>query len=234
MTSIRAADFASGGACFRGGLLLLLYALNPSPSWAASPSGESIAKAGNGKGSTPCLACHGPTGQGMAAAGYPRLAGLDAAYVARQLESFRKGTRTNAVMSPVAKALDDRESKALGIYFASLPPADEPAKKPGDPKMVAAGEAIAQKGAWDRGLPACAQCHGARGLGVGEMFPQLAGQAAPYIANQLDAWRSGTRYNDAMNLMRGVATKLSPVDIQNVANYYANLSAMPPSKELRK
>ena len=47
-----------------------------------------IVRQGNGRGAAPCMACHGDDGGGQAAAGNPRLAGLDAAYLQRQLEDF--------------------------------------------------------------------------------------------------------------------------------------------------
>lgn len=197
---------------------------------AASPRGEVVAASGNGSGSTPCTVCHGVTGQGQPAAGFPRLAGLDAVYLTKQLESFRDGGRSNAVMGPIAKTLNDADVGALGLYYASLKAVDDPTRTAADPSKVAAGKAIALKGEWNRGLPGCAQCHGAQGFGVGASFPQLAGQPAPYLASQLDAWRSGTRTSDAMHLMQGVAAKLSPKDVQDVATYYSSLSAVLPTK----
>jgi cytochrome c553 len=197
---------------------------------AATSRGEVVATSGNGSGSTPCVVCHGVTGQGQPAAGFPRLAGMDAGYLAKQLKSFRDGGRSNAVMGPIAKTLADADVDALGHYYASLKAVDDPSRVPADPAMVAAGKTIATKGDWNRGLPGCAQCHGAQGFGVGASFPQLAGQSAPYLANQLESWRSGTRTNDAMHLMQGVAAKLGPKDTQNVANYYSSLSAVPPTK----
>jgi cytochrome c553 len=169
-------------------------------------------------------------GQGQPAAGFPRLAGMNALYLSRQLRGFRDGGRVNAVMGPVARALDDADIDALGRYYAALKAVDDPAAVAAEPAMAAAGEIVAVKGDWNRGLPACAQCHGAQGLGVGASFPQLAGQSAPYLASQLDAWRSGARTNDAMHLMQGVVAKLGPEDVRNVAAYYASLSAVPSMK----
>lgn len=197
---------------------------------AASPRGEAVATSGNGSGSTPCVVCHGATGQGQRAAGFPRLAGMNAVYLSKQLMSFRDGGRSNPVMGPIAKTLNDADVDALALYYASLKAVDDPARVPADTSMVAAGKVIALSGDWNRGLPGCAQCHGAQGFGVGASFPQLSGQPAPYLANQLDSWRSGTRTNDAMHLMQGVAAKLGPKDVQNVANYYSSLSAAPPTK----
>ncbi|MDC6690008.1 c-type cytochrome, partial [Leclercia adecarboxylata] len=49
-----------------------------------------------------CGTCHGADGMGMAAAGFPRLAGIDAGYMRKQLADFRSGTRANPIMQPIA------------------------------------------------------------------------------------------------------------------------------------
>src|SRR5262245_1685615 len=41
----------------------------------------------------PCAVCHGSTGEGNPALDTPRIAGLDAQYLARQLEYFRMSVR---------------------------------------------------------------------------------------------------------------------------------------------
>ncbi len=194
---------------------------------AAPPRGEVVARNGNGAGAPPCVACHGVAGQGQPAAGVPRLAGMSAAYLSKQLRELRDGGRSNAVMGPIAKTLDDADVTALGTYYASLKVVDDPVAPTADPATVSAGRIVALKGRWTRGLPGCAQCHGAQGLGMGDSFPRLAGQSAPYLANQLESWRSGMRTNDPLHLMQGIAAKLSPQDIQEVANYYASLSPVP-------
>lgn len=210
--------------------VVLCLAASPSMASAAPSRGEVLAKNGNAAGATPCVVCHGVAGQGQPAAGFPRLAGLNALYVAGQLKAFREGSRDNPVMGPIAKALGDADGDALGAYFASLKAADDSAPTVADPTSVAAGRQVALQGDWDRGVPGCAQCHGAHGLGVGSAFPPLAGQSASYLASQLEAWRSGTRKNDPMHLMQGIAAKLDAQDVRNVAYYYASLSAVPPVK----
>lgn len=47
-----------------------------------------------------CVTCHGANGEGMAAGGFPRLAGLSAAYMRKQLEDIRSGARSAPVMQP--------------------------------------------------------------------------------------------------------------------------------------
>ena len=54
-----------------------------------------------------CATCHGADAMGMAAAGFPRLAGIDAGYSRKQLDDFRSGARSNPIMQPIAAALSD-------------------------------------------------------------------------------------------------------------------------------
>ena len=86
-----------------------------------------------------------------------------------------------------------------------------------------AGAWLATRGRWADGLPACAQCHGPGGVGVGTRFPPLAGQTADYISAQLKAFRSGDRPAGPLGLMQAVASKLHADDVQAVSTYYASL-----------
>jgi cytochrome c553 len=64
----------------------------------------------------------------------------------------------------------------------------------------------------------CAACHGANGLSVSDTIPNLAGQKAAYLENQLRALRDGSRKNPIMNAIAG---QLGNDDIANVAAYFA-------------
>jgi cytochrome c553 len=86
---------------------------------------------------------------------------------------------------------------------------------------------VANEGHWSGGLPACRQCHGPSGQGVGKSFPRLSGQGYAYLLNQLMAWKEGKRSNDPLNLMTGVVSKLSEKEIEAVAAYFASLPAPP-------
>lgn len=188
----------------------------------AETLGQKIAQQGNGRGAPSCSGCHGADGAGIGAAGFPRLAGQDAAYLTRQLQAFRDGSRKNAVMMPIAKALDAKEGAAVAQYYAGLKAASTAQPDPNAPLALGAGLAV--WGSWaDRHLPACQQCHGAKGQGIGSTFPALAGQQVSYIKNQLNDWRSGKRTGDVNNLMRDVAKKLKDNEIDAVASYYASL-----------
>jgi cytochrome c553 len=178
-----------------------------------------IASQGNGKGAAPCMACHGADGGGQAATGNPRLAGLDAAYLRRQLDDFANGSRISPSMQATASALGADERQALATYYSSMPIPPALAK-PATP-IPAAGAELATRGRWSRQVPGCVQCHGPRGVGVGANFPPLAGQPATYIEAQLRAWQHGTRHNDPLQLMQHVAGALSEQDIHDVAAWFA-------------
>ncbi len=131
-------------------------------------------------------------------------------------------------MKPIATALSESERAALANYYAALP---VPAATPAAATVDASAAVLASRGRWSQGLPACVQCHAADGGGVGEHFPPLIGQSAIYLANQLRAWKTGTRHNDPLGLMQGVAAQLSEADIDAVTAWYAAQPMAAPSKE---
>lgn len=175
-------------------------------------------------GQAPCMTCHGANGEGMAAAGFPSLAGQPATYLAAQLAQFADGSRKQAVMQPVAKALNEAQQKAVAAWYASLKPVVDPAVAASHRDTYPKGNIgawLAQRGDWSRGLPACVQCHGPGGVGVAPSFPALAGQSAMYIKNQLLAWKAGTRAEDSHGLMAHLARKLTDQEIEAVSGYFS-------------
>jgi cytochrome c553 len=93
-----------------------------------------------------------------------------------------------------------------------------------DPKLVTLGEQIYRGGVLDKNIPACSACHGPQGEGNPQAgFPRLGGQHADYIVAQLQAYKNNQRRNDINNIMRMIAEKLSPQDMQSVASYIQGL-----------
>jgi cytochrome c553 len=87
--------------------------------------GAKIYRAGNAEVGTPsCAGCHSPRGLGNAPAGYPRLGGQYAEYIAKQLRAFRAGERTNdgdsSTMRSVAEHMSDAEIDAVANYISGL------------------------------------------------------------------------------------------------------------------
>ena len=67
---------------------------------------------------------------------------------------------------------------------------------------------------------ACAMCHGPQGIAVAPDTPNLAGQPASYLSEQLKAYRGGTRKHEIMTLM---AKPLSDADIDNLAAWFSSI-----------
>lgn len=177
-----------------------------------------------GDGLAPCASCHGQDGAGQAA--FPRLAGLDAGYLQRQLDSFANGTRVNPVMQPVANALSAPDRAAMAAYYAALPVPASLVKRQSAPNTDRSlGARLAREGAWHKGVPACEQCHASDGGGVGAAFPPITGQPASYLSAQLNAWKSGTRKNDPLQLMQSVTRQLTAEEIAAVSEWLAKQPA---------
>lgn len=66
----------------------------------------------------------------------------------------------------------------------------------------------------------CSVCHGANGLSLQPNAPHLAGQPAIYAAEQLKAYRSGTRKNEVMAV---IAKSLNDHDIDNLAAWFESI-----------
>jgi cytochrome c553 len=219
---------AGGGAARRftllcAALLCACIALPASAQNAAAiAKGRRIAMQGTPAGVSPCSSCHGANGEGAAA--FPRLAAAGGAYLQAQLDAFANGSRQNAVMQPFAQKLAPDERAAVAAYFASLPAPVARADAP-DATPTQAGAWLATRGRWSDRVPACAQCHGPGGSGVGASFPPLSGQSAAYLLAQLQAFQAGTRPPGPLGLMQSVASKLSAADIDAVSSYYAGLAA---------
>lgn len=69
----------------------------------------------------------------------------------------------------------------------------------------------------------CAGCHGAEGVSMAPIYPNLAGQKAPYLVSALKAYKSQERKGGNAAVMWGIAASLSDEDIENLAAYYASL-----------
>ncbi len=71
----------------------------------------------------------------------------------------------------------------------------------------------------------CGDCHGVSGISLeGTSYPNLAGQKPAYLRQALLAYRDQARQHP---LMTGMAQGLSDKDIENLAAYFASLSACP-------
>ncbi|MDR0777240.1 MAG: cytochrome c4 [Azonexus sp.] len=164
-----------------------------------------------------CFMCHGLQGE-SASAVFPRLAGQHADYIARQLADFKSGKRKSETMKSQAEELSPTDMKVLGTFFEAQPAA---ARRGRDAELIAVGAYIFKRGNTFSGLPACASCHGDKGLGTAQL-PRLAGQHPRYIEDQLKQFNLRERTNDNA-VMHTIASKLSELEAHAVAEYIATL-----------
>lgn len=158
-----------------------------------------------------CAGCHGEFGQGSGDGEYPRLAGMDRQYLARQLQFFKDRSRLNIPMLPYAteRELPQRDVLAVSAYLSSiqlptkLSPVDESnfdayarllaskrvlniARYPGDEEQ---GRRLYTR--------ECGSCHGNDGMGKpAKLAPRLVGQHSNYIKRQMELISSGKRLHD--------------------------------------
>ena len=160
-----------------------------------------------------CFLCHGAEGE-SASEVFPRLAGQNAEYIAKQLENFKSGKRKSSAMAPMVAELSPDDMAARGRFYGSRPPHKE---APKDAPLAAVGQYIYSQGNRFSGVPACASCHGPDGAGSNAL-PRLAGQHAAYLDNQLKQFNKRERNNDNA-VMHTVVEKMTPLEMAAVSEY---------------
>lgn len=164
-----------------------------------------------------CVACHGAAGNSTITQN-PKLAAQHGAYIVKQMTDFRSPQRANPVMSPIAKALSDDDIRNVAAYLEAQTP------KPGAARnkdTIELGKQIYRGGIAEKGVPACAACHGASGAGIPAQFARLGGQHQDYTTQQLINFRSRARSNSEQ--MVTIARRMTDDEIQAVADYIAGL-----------
>ena len=123
-------------------------------------------------------------------------------------------------MLGMTATLSKEDMEGLALYFSQQKLKPTYAK---DPKLVEAGRILWRRGDPNKGIPACAGCHGPAGAGIPAQYPQLAGQHAEYTELQLKSFRNEERTNDPERMMQIIADKLSDKQIKALADYIAGL-----------
>src|SRR6202049_4019634 len=178
------------------------------PQMLQGASAESI-----GRGATlalRCTMCHGA--RGMSQADSPNLAGQSPVAIYKQLNDFKTGARSSAVMAPLVANLSDADMRDLAAYYAYRPrPSDHSPIAGVRPRIVASGAPM-------RGIAPCGACHGDLKADAG----WLGGQPAVYLRTQLEAFSSGARRNDIGEQMRNVARRMTAAEIGAASEFYAD------------
>jgi cytochrome c553 len=180
--------------------------------------GELIAMSGGEGGARyACVTCHGARGEGN---GFdaPRLAGLPAGYLQKQMEDYAAGLRAHELMRDVARFLDSDGRMQVARYYAALPPQALP---PATMDAVAGTTPALYANA-------CQQCHGVDGVGSVN-GPPLNAQPAFYLAQQLQDWQVSKRRNDGNHVMLKVAQQLGAEEVRQLSLYLAQIPPRPAS-----
>lgn len=160
-----------------------------------------------------CFLCHGANGESTSEV-FPRLAGQNAEYIAKQLAAFKSGQRKSSAMADMVAKLTPDEMLALGKYYEKMTP---PQEKPSDSMLAGVGQYVYHQGNKFSGVPACASCHGANGEGQANL-PRLASQIPGYTLTQLKQFNKRDRNNDNA-VMHMVAEKMTELEMAAVAEY---------------
>lgn len=186
---------------------------------AENPLVEGDAEAGQQKSAT-CAACHGPDGNSSNPE-WPVLAGQHPRYIVDQLKAYKSGARRNAVMQGQVANLSEQDMKDLAAYYAE----QQPKQRTASEAAVEIAQPLWRAGDAERGMPACAACHGPAGIGnAGAAYPRVSGQHPQYTATQLRAYRAGERgQGTSGQMMQHVAAELSDEEIEALASYAAGL-----------
>jgi len=176
-----------------------------------------------------CRRCHGDADTPPVGPQVPSLNGQSRPYLTRALREYAARQRVSGYMAPVSHALTSADINNVARWYASLTPlsahsADMPANTPdndaGDALQL--GKTIAERGLPQHDIPACSSCHHE----ASTQFPDLHGQSAPYLAQQLRLFQTGGRNKTGYaTIMATIASRLSPAQLRAVSLYYATLQA---------
>jgi cytochrome c553 len=170
-----------------------------------------------------CSNCHGLTGSAVSP-NFPNLAGQSPPYVVAQLNGFKSQGRRDPAgfeyMWGLSRSLTEEQISGLAAYYAAQAPQRQAIE--GDRSRIDAGKTLFENGVADKGVPACATCHGANAQG-NAAFPRLAGQHADYLTKQLLVFQR-TDERPEGSVMKTVAHELTRQNIDDVASY---LQALP-------
>jgi cytochrome c553 len=161
-----------------------------------------------------CSACHGFSGNSRVEA-VPILAGMAPGYFKKAIEDYATGKRVSAEMEPFAKQVKLLGVDEVAAFFATQ--RREPASPRPDRAGVERGRAASAQ---------CAACHGPEGQGdPAKLVPQIAGQPAVYLRNQLLLFKADRRSpgDEALTKMKAALKAVSNETLTDLAAYYSSL-----------
>ena len=173
--------------------------------------GETLAKEAK------CAKCHGDTGVSDED-DTPSIAGQIAAYSYKQLHDYKEKLRDDRDMFKKVKKLSDQDMIDISTWYATQKPEAMAGDKKGNKIPV-----LANKGDKKRFLIACDTCHDDDAMKRGFQTPIIEGQKPEHFIETMTAFKEGDRSNDHYRLMQSIASKLTAVEITELAAYYASV-----------
>jgi cytochrome c553 len=180
----------------------------------AAPAGAGpLDNPGFGKSLT-CSACHGAAGNSRSDS-MPILAGMNPAYLKKQVEAYAAAKRPSPEMEPYAKMVLVLGVDDVASYFAEQKM--QPTPVPADAAAVERGRAAAAP---------CVICHGADGKGdPAKLIPSLAGQPPGYLRDQMLLFKQDKRNpgDAALKALKTLMLSISDETYTDLAAYYSSL-----------
>lgn len=185
-------------------------------------AGEEVDQ-GRNKADQVCANCHGLDGQaasGGNSAMSPKLTAQNREYLVSRLMDYRSGVREHPQMTFVARMISEQDIENVAAWYAGLQIELSGNLDTADDGLPA--DALAGK---QKAKQLCQHCHGLDGQTVAAAsaspVPNLSGQPEPYLAERLEAYRSGRIEHPVMT---PIAKGLTDADIANVAAWYSGIS----------
>ncbi|WNK00745.1 c-type cytochrome [Thalassospiraceae bacterium LMO-JJ14] len=181
-----------------------------------------------------CVSCHGVDGTNNTE-GFPSLSNQKYKYLVKQLREMRnsakirtgeknhdtdaaqaimRSRRTNEIMDPFIVDLSNTDIEDLAAYYAAEPCRAVMSEAPLPPPRFEIR---------------CQVCHGQFGIAANSNVPNIAGQDAGYLEQQLRSFQeSRSQMDDGQErrrapIMEGQVRHLSEQDIKDISLYYARL-----------
>lgn len=187
-----------------------------------------------------CAGCHGADGQGGKDGEYPRLAGLPATFIARQLLLFRDRARNNMAMIEYIdeRQMPDEDIAHISVFLAGtelpshLPPVESDGPGINAYQRLLDAERVVQiphaAGDAERGATLyrreCASCHGRDGRGDhADGVPMLAGQYTKYLWRQIPKYLDKRRIHDPSAPDDALLGEFSNAEIGDILAYVSRL-----------
>lgn len=155
-----------------------------------------------------CNNCHGVSGV-SAGGSMPSIGGLPRGYLANIMKEWKYDKRDAATMNRIVKGLSDDEINALAAYFSKK--RWTPLRQSASASAIAKGKKVIFEN--------CEDCHGATGSDPDIDAPRINGQAARYMALELEKYHD-EGFDMPHRRMNKVVRKLNGGDIEAVADYY--------------